>query len=67
MSRYHTHSISLPLPYPLPSPRCLWKHNDAVQFGVLTEMFTCMRHAWPLVVRLPMLLHGGAKHPLRLA
>jgi hypothetical protein len=37
MYRYHTHSTSFRLTYPLPSPPGLWKHQDAVQFGVLTK------------------------------
>src|SRR5437667_329287 len=53
------------LPYPLPSPPGLWKHQDAVQFGVLTEKTACLSTPG-LPVRLSRLAReGGAIHPVQ--
>lgn len=66
MYGYHTHSTSFRLPVPLPSPRCLWEHNDTGQFGVLTEMITCMFRVWPPVRQVHIRSHGGVMHPMQL-
>jgi hypothetical protein len=66
MHSYHTHSPSFRLTDPLRSPRCLEKRTDAVQFGVLTEMFTCLFNLWPPVRQVLVGQQRGANHPTRL-
>jgi hypothetical protein len=66
MYRSHTQSTSSRLTDPLYSPPDLWKHQDAAQFGVFTEMITYMVHIWPPQRLLRICSHGRANHLMQL-